>query len=73
MKENRKFTESQKVAFKMWLVRNQLSFKDFTRKCGVTHQYIYFVINGKCNVTSRVIETFKKGGYSIEEGKGVGE
>ena len=65
MKERKKFTEEQKIDFKVWLVKNHLSIREFSAKCGITHQYLYKVINGKCNITKTVVETFKKGGYSI--------
>ena len=73
MKENRKFTEDDKIPFKIWLVKNRLSVKDFAKRCGVTHQYIYNIMNGKLTVSGSVLATFESGGYSIDKGKGVDE
>lgn len=66
MKEKINFTEKQKIDFKIWLVKNHLSIREFAAKCKVSHQYIYKVINGKCTVTNAVVETFKNGGYNIK-------
>ena len=73
MKETKRFTVQDRTNFKVFLVKNNLSVKDFAKRCGVTHQYIYKVINGKCNVTPHIITTFEVGGYSINKGKGVNE
>ena len=73
MKERNKFTEEQRIDFRVWLVKNHLTIRDFAAKCNISHQYIYKVINGKCTVTNTVVKTFKKGGYSIIDVKGVDE
>ena len=58
-------TQKAKIRFKKWLVEQETSMNQFAKKCGVSHQYISSVINGKINVTESVIETFKKGGYDF--------
>lgn len=69
MKERKKFTEEQRTEFRVWLVKNHLSIREFAAKCGISHQYIYKVINGKCNITKTVVKTFEQGGYFIYKAK----
>lgn len=56
---------SQKVKFLTWLVKQNMSMRDFAKKCGCSHQYISAVINGKKPVNINTIDLFKKGGYDL--------
>ncbi len=58
-------TEPAKKRFKRWLVDNDLTIASFSRKCGVSRQYISSVLNGKVHITPTVIATFKSGGYDL--------
>lgn len=69
MPEKRFFTEKELRRFKIWLIDKGLSINQFAKRCGVAHQYISDTIHGKYNVTPRIIETFKKGGFEIKEVK----
>lgn len=57
--------ENAKKRFKVWLVQNDLTLRQFATKCGVSHQYVSQVVCGKRNITPNVIETFKRGGYEL--------
>lgn len=58
-------SEQARYRFKLWLFNNNLSISKFAKKCGVSHQYINAIINGKIKITDTVIATFKKGGYEL--------
>ena len=60
-----KITEEARKRFKIFLVRNDLTFEAFAQRCGCKRQYIQRVISGKVNVTPHVIEVFKRGGYDL--------
>lgn len=61
-----KINKENKTKFLHWLVDNNLTIRKFAKKCGVSHQYLSSVLNGRANVTETVVSTFKKGGYELK-------
>lgn len=51
--------------FECWLIKNGITKKDFAEKCGISKQYLNGIISGKKNITQKVREQFKKGGYDL--------
>lgn len=60
-----KITESARKRFKVWLVKNNITLVEFAKKCEVSRNYIYKILNGQRNITKSVLETFRKGGYEL--------
>lgn len=49
--------------FKIWLVKNHLTMREFAKKCGCSVQYISMVSSGKKPLTKKAKEIFERGGY----------
>ena len=65
VKEGIYITDASRKRFKRFLADQEISMTTFAKRCGVSRQYIGFVIHGKRKITSTVREWFKKGGYDL--------
>lgn len=64
-KESHYITDAARKRFKLWLFKNDLSFNQFAKRCGVSRQLLDRVIKGNRPVTHTIREHFKKGGYEL--------
>lgn len=60
-----------KTDFQIWLLKHNLTMREFAKIVGVSHTYINGLANGKRPVTNSVVELFRKGGYEIKPVKRV--
>ena len=58
-------TNTAKKRFKVWLVQNGITLRQFANKCNVSAAYISKVINGKSHITPKCLEIFQRGGYKL--------
>lgn len=58
-------TDTARKRFKRWLFNNELSFRQFAMRCGVSRQYLEKAIKGQIPINETVREHFKTGGYEL--------
>lgn len=58
-------TKTAKKRFKVWLIQNNISLREFASRCGVSAAYVSKVINGKSHITEQCLGIFRKGGYEL--------
>lgn len=62
---NYRIKSAGNIRFRKWLLDKGITLTEFSKKVGVSHQYISKVLNGKTNVTDKVREIFSRGGYKL--------
>lgn len=59
------FEDKDKIDFKVFLLKNGLTVKDFATKCGISPSYLNAILNGKRPLTESLVESLSKCGYKI--------
>lgn len=59
------FEDKDKIDFKVFLLKNDLTIRDFATKCGISPSYLNALLNGKRALTEELVKVFSENGYKI--------
>ena len=59
------FEKEDRKAFKKFLQDNNMSLREFARRCGISATYVCDIIHGHQRITQKVVDMFAKEGFRI--------
>ena len=59
------FENQDKINFKVFLLKNGLTIREFATKCGISPSYLNTILNGKRALTEELVKVFSENGYKI--------
>lgn len=65
IKDGNYITPAADLRFRKWLLTQKLTVNSFSKKCGVSRQYIERVLAGRVKITPSVRQWFLNGGYEL--------
>ena len=60
------FEQIEKIAFNIFLLKSNISMKQFAKLCGISMAYLSLIVNGRRAITKSLIEKFAENGFKVE-------